>query len=236
MHNQLSVQINSLVSSTAEVRWRPGAAVELCHLVDVALLISLCQHTATNLSNSAPMYQFTMKKITISLCLLVLAGCASKIPRESEYNLGVQAYRLKDYASARQHWAKAMDEHEITAYNNLGYLLYNGLGGEVDMNQAVSLWTQAAESGERESQWHLGQAFEDGKGREQNFTEAYAWYRCAAASFQAEPAVDHLDEEIARDASQSLSRLLPKLSPGEFEDAEKLAKLYISKYSKATGN
>src|SRR5471030_1906278 len=101
MHNQLSVQINSLVSSTAEVRWRPGAAVELCHLVDVALLISLCQHTATNLSNSAPMYQFTMKNITISLCLPVLPACANTIPPAAEYNLGVQAYRLKDHASAR---------------------------------------------------------------------------------------------------------------------------------------
>jgi len=28
MRNQLSVQINSLVTSTAEVRWRPKAAVE----------------------------------------------------------------------------------------------------------------------------------------------------------------------------------------------------------------
>jgi hypothetical protein len=104
------------------------------------------------------------------------------------------------------------------------------------MNQAVSLWTQAAQSGDRESQWHLGQAFEEGKGPEQSLIKAYAWYRCAVAGFQAAPVIDDLDAEIGRDASQSLIRLLPKLSPAEFEAAEKLAKLYVASFSKAAAN
>ena len=172
-------------------------------------------------------------KTAVLLCFAALTACSSLTPAESEYNLGVAAYRVKDYATARQHWAKAVEAGDTTAQNNLGYLLYNGLGGAADVNRAVALWTQAAQKGERESQWHLGQAFEDGKGAAQSFTEAYAWYRCAAAGFQAAPSLDDLDVQIARDASQSLARLLPRLAPAEFEAAEKLAKRYVASYSRA---
>jgi TPR repeat protein len=182
------------------------------------------------------MRQGTLRTFVVSLFLSMLVGCAAASPKETEYNLGVQAYRVKDYSSARQHWTRAVEEHEITAYNNLGFLLYYGLGGEPDATRAVSLWMTAAKSGETESQWHLGQAFEDGKGTGQSVTEAYAWYRCAAASLQATPAVDDIDAQIARDASQSLMRLLPMLTAAQFEASEKLAKLYIEKYSKRTEN
>jgi TPR repeat protein len=179
----------------------------------------------------------SFKKTVAFLCFSALCGCAGSTPKASEYNLGVQAYRTKDYASARQHWAKAItEEHETSAKNNLGYLLYYGLGGKADISQAISLWMQAAERGDRESQWHLGHAAEDGKGVEQSVVKAYAWYRCAATANQASAAADELQAQIARDASQSLARLLPKLSPAEFQAAEKLAKLYIASYSRATPN
>jgi TPR repeat protein len=181
------------------------------------------------------MIEFSFKNTVVVLCFSALCGCAGVTPKASEYNRGVEAYRTKDYASARQHWAKSIvEEHERAANNNLGYLLYNGLGGEADIAQAIVLWTQAAESGERESQWHLGQAFEDGKGVEQSVIKAYAWYRCA--STDSPPATDDLDIQIVRNASQSLARLLPELSPAEFEAAEKLAKLYIADYSRAAAS
>jgi len=181
------------------------------------------------------MIEFSFKNTVVVLCFSALCGCADAAPKESEYNLGVQAYRMKDYASARRHWAKAIvEEHERAAKNNLGYLLYYGLGGETDINQAISLWTKAAESGDRESQWHLGQASEDGKGVEQSFIKAYAWYRCASTG--SPPAIDEMDIQIARDASRSLARLLPELSLAELEAAEKLARLYIANYSRATAS
>src|SRR5439155_14590269 len=117
---------------------------------------------------------------------------------------------------------------DTAAKNNLGYLLYYGKGGEADVHRAISLWTQAAQNGHRESQWHLGQAFESGKGVERSFIKAYAWYRCAATSLQAAPDADDVDAAIRQDASQSLVLLLPRLSPAEFEAAEKLAKDYVA--------
>ena len=177
-----------------------------------------------------------IRKTAVLLCFAAFCACSTPPAGEPEYNLGVAAYRMKDYAAARQHWAKAVDAGDTTAANNLGYLLYNGLGGAADVNRAAALWTRAAQKGERESQWHLGQAFEDGKGVEQNLAEAYAWYRCAAAGLQAAPALDDMDVQIARDASQSLARLLPKLPPAGFEAAEKLAQQYVAAYSRTAAH
>jgi len=179
----------------------------------------------------------SLKNTVVFLCLSALCACKDWAPPESEYNRGVSAYRLKNYAAAREHWAKAIAvEHERSAKNNLGYLLYYGLGGEADINQAISLWTQAAQAGERESQWHLGQALEAGKGVEQSFVKAYAWYRCAAAGVPTLSADADLEARIALDARESLDGLLPKLSPAELEGAERLAKLYIAHYSGRDAN
>jgi TPR repeat protein len=94
-----------------------------------------------------------------AIAALLLGAClqaAAQPQPASDYNRGVDAYRTKDYAAARRHWQKAVEQGDIDAHNNLGYLLYNGLGGEQDPARAVSLWQQASMKGQRESQWHLG--------------------------------------------------------------------------------
>lgn len=182
---------------------------------------------------NARMPNHTYQNASLLLCLVALCGCTDLGQKESEYNRGVQAYRAKDYSAARSHWRESVaQEHQIAAKNNLGYLLFYGLGGMPDIAQGVTLWAQAAKDGNRESQWHLGQATEDGKGTEKSLIEAYAWYRCAATDFRETSAIDELDVEIERDASHSLTLLLSKLSPAEFEAAERLAKAYIAEYSR----
>jgi TPR repeat protein len=114
---------------------------------------------------------------------LLFACLLAQAAPDTAYNLGVDAYRVKDYTSARQHWAKAVEEGENFALNNLGFLLYEGLGGPPDQARAVELWSMAARRGNNESQWHLAQAFEKGKGVAQSLVDAYAWYRCAANNF-----------------------------------------------------
>lgn len=167
-----------------------------------------------------------------ALGLAVLAGCAFKPIAQTEYNMGVEAFRIRDYANARQHWAHAVDEHDIRAYNNLGFVLYHGLGGPADVPRAVALWTDAAHAGDAESQWHLGQAHEAGKGVGRSTTEAYAWYRCAVADAQSKRAGDDLQDQIARSATQSLARLSPKLTPAQREAGEALAHSLIAAYVK----
>lgn len=167
-----------------------------------------------------------------ALCLAMLAGCALKPIKQTEYNMGVEAFRIRDYASAREHWTHAADEHNIHAYNNLGALLYRGLGGPADATRAVALWTEAAQAGEAEPQWHLGQAAEDGKGVTRNLSDAYAWYRCALVNAARTRATDDVQEQIARNATESLARLQPRLTPAQREAGEALAQSRIAAYVK----
>jgi hypothetical protein len=158
--------------------------------------------------------------------LLMLHGPAW--PGETPYNLGVDAYRSKDYTSARQHWTSAVGQGETAAMNNLGYLLFFGMGGAPDQARAVSLWTTAARDGQSESQWHLAVALERGEGAGRDLVEAYAWYRCALAGMSA--AADDEDSEVMADARDGVIRTLEQLPTEKLAGAEGRARDYIAKF------
>jgi hypothetical protein len=173
-----------------------------------------------------------LRTITAVALLSALLGCASPTSHESSYNEGVIAFRAKDYATARTQWAKAVDDGDASAMNNLGYLLFQGLGGAPDLERGLSLWMRAAVLGHSEAQWHLGNAYERGKGVQKSEEEAYAWYRCAIASAQAPSNNRETETEILQDASKSLARLLERLQSDRFGAAEELAKQYVAKYAR----
>jgi hypothetical protein len=169
-------------------------------------------------------------RLFVVALVLSLLACAATEPAESSYNQGVAAYRAKDYASARRHWAVIAASGDLSAQNNLGYLLYNGLGGAKDVAGAISLWQKAAVGGHSEAQWHLGHAYQEGQGVPRSNVEAYAWYRCSVASAEAATRERTVEREIANDARRSLERILGLLGKEEFGDGEALAKQYIAKY------
>lgn len=178
------------------------------------------------------MMQFSKKLCGALLGILLLQGAACAV--ESEYNRGVQAYRIKNYASARQHWHKAVKEGEPSAMNNLGFLLFNALGGPRDQARAVALWTAAAKAGHDESQWHLADALEKGKGAAPDLTEAYAWYRCAVASMQAvakERGADEEERAVTADAKNAMIRVLGRLPQDKVAGAEARAREYVRQFS-----
>lgn len=86
------------------------------------------------------------------------------------------------------------------------------------------------QAGKAEPQWHLGQAYENGKGVERSATEAYAWYRCALASAQAKAQQQDVDAQIAANANRSLAQLRPKLTPAQLEAGEALARSRMAAY------
>lgn len=165
----------------------------------------------------------------IFAALALLAGCATTLS-ETEYNQGVISFREKDYSNARLHWTRATAENVRAAYNNLGYLLYFGLGGATEPEKAVSLWTIAARNGDREAQWHLALAFEEGKGVSRDLVTAYAWYRCADVNFAAAPLADQADAEIVKDTKAAIARTVAKLSLEQVREAELLARKYIEAF------
>jgi TPR repeat protein len=172
----------------------------------------------------------TKNAIIAAMLLALSCGAAAQSDEVSEYNLGVKAFRAKDYGAARLHWGKLVSQAFPEAYNNLGFLLYYGMGGEADPLRARALWRAAAEMKNHESQWHLAQAYEEGKAAPGNPVEAYAWYRCAEAGYRVNPSLDEEGELIKRDASESVVRMLALIPEHQRERAQQLAKVYIDLY------
>src|SRR5471030_2379962 len=171
---------------------------------------------------------------------VALAGCASTANTErhgSSYDKGVLAFEDKNYAEARRQWSSSVNEGEVLALNNLGYLLYYGLGGPAEPERAVALLKRGAEAGHAEAQWHLGRAFEDGKGAEKDYAQAYAWYRCALESDKGDTGrVRRQEVDVAAGVQKSIALLVDKLSPAQFAEGSRLAKEYIARYSKLRAN
>jgi TPR repeat protein len=121
-----------------------------------------------------------MSRLIAALFLLApaLASASSDVP----YNKGVDAFKAKKYDEAFRHWSEAASHGNVSALNNLGFLLYRGHGVPKDQEAAIDLWRTAAYAGHPESQWHLAEAYEFGAGVKKDRSRAYGWYQCAVAS------------------------------------------------------
>lgn len=75
-------------------------------------------------------------RVAVSLLVVILVGCASQAINETNYNLGVQAYRAKNYKEAVAQWSKAAESGDVSAMNNLGILSLMVLGQKRISNAA----------------------------------------------------------------------------------------------------
>jgi TPR repeat protein len=177
-----------------------------------------------------------MKRVRLLAAIMIvgflLGACATAPTARTPYNSGVDAYRAKDYKSARIEWRKAAATGDTSAMNNLGYLLSEGLGGGRDDAEAIELWTSAAKQDHSEAAFHLGRAYETGAGVAESEIEAYAWYTCAAASARAAGPDDHTETSILNDVNAALSALMTSFKPENFAAAQEMAGHYLEAYAR----
>lgn len=169
----------------------------------------------------------------LALLLLVsLPFCASS--EESAYNKAVDAYQEERYHDAFRLWSAAAAHGSVDALNNIGFLLYSGLGATQDHEAAVDLWRTAAYAGHSEAKWHLGEAYENGKGIPKDRTRAYAWYRCAVATakWKLTENDDEVEGVILKGAEQSLQALTPLLTKADLVRGNVLATECIERYGR----
>lgn len=97
--------------------------------------------------------------------------------------LGLAALRRGDITDAVAELAPAAQEGDTTAAVALGSLYFIGLGVTRDYGEASQWFTPAAEAGNAQAQYHLGQMAErGGTGVVRNVPQAIEWYRQAAAN------------------------------------------------------
>ncbi|CAN5233969.1 hypothetical protein BH10PSE17_BH10PSE17_17650 [soil metagenome] len=185
-------------------------------LCAVACSITLCAGQPCRASDLAP-----SPPVPIAIPLPPLA------PAEA-YQKGVEAYVAKDFTEARAQWSTVVADDTADADNNLGYLLYYGLGGPRDYRRAVQLWRRAAMAGQPESQMHMGDAFQDGKALAKDPVQAYAWLRLSMAT-AADPQSDRADlfASIHQQAKDALAKLAAPMSRADIAKGERLGAQYI---------
>ena len=172
-----------------------------------------------------------MRFVLVILGSLLIVSCAS-VPAETTYNLGVVAYKERNYTEAAAQWTKLVARGNIKAMNNLAFLLYYGYGVDKDTYRAVELWRVASDAGESEAQWHLGGAYESGIGVERSLSKAYAWYQCAieiASSNLRAANGNHHEATILKEAKGSLDKMKDGLSASDLEAGGALADEYIAR-------
>lgn len=93
----------------------------------------------------------------------------------------------RDYAKARDWYAKAVALDYAPAQQNLAFLHERGLGGPQDMAKANELyaksrwWYEREAAGNASAQLHLGYLLDNGFGGERNHTKAREWFEKSAA-------------------------------------------------------
>lgn len=171
-----------------------------------------------------------MRRLAAAIFVLSLAACATS--GDSPYNKGVYAFRAKNYAEARLQWQVSLAEGGPNeTFNNLGFLLYYGIGGPQDKSKAVELWRKGAALAVSEAQFHLGQAYEEGAAVPRSISQAYAWYKCAQATASHLSGDELTEREIESMAAKAVARLSSKLSAAELTEGESLAKDLVAKYA-----
>lgn len=98
----------------------------------------------------------------------------------------------EDYENALTYYTKAADLDDITAKYYAGKYYFEGLGTEVDYEQALEYLTDAGSSsknvpGVADAQYLLGEIYENGEGVDADLDTAIEWYQ-AASDFGSEDA------------------------------------------------
>ncbi|WP_284620734.1 SEL1-like repeat protein [Aquabacterium humicola] len=146
-----------------------------------------------------------------------LEAVATEHP-ECRYYAGTRLYRERDYVGARLNWeyvlASEDDDKDVQKLrtdvrNNLGYLLYMGMGIKVNRTKAIELWETAARSGQEESAYHLCHALGDAKQPEYRPRAALPHCREALRRYQGLPIAkrDSNTEVIIQDLKRYIARL-----------------------------
>ena len=87
----------------------------------------------------------------------------------------------QDIKKAIEWYDKAIDAGDISSMVTKGSIFYYGIGGiPIDYEEAVKLYTKAAEKGDDDGMWRLARCYGNGKGVEKNLQKAFEWFKQSA--------------------------------------------------------
>jgi TPR repeat protein len=117
-----------------------------------------------------------VQRLVLTILLFSGAGTVGA----ADLQVGLEAFRRQDYATALREWTPLADAGNSHAQFNLALLYARGLGVERDDARATALYSSAAEAGIARAQYELGLAYTSGIGVPVDTARAAHWHRKAA--------------------------------------------------------
>ena len=112
--------------------------------------------------------------------VMMLLWAVLTVPAAADYEAGLDASDVGDYATAFNEFTRAAAEGDLRAANSLGELYERGDGVERDPVRATEWYRRAAGSGNREAQYNLAGMYRSGDGVTPDAALSMQWYRRAA--------------------------------------------------------
>ena len=149
----------------------------------------------------------------VGLALVLAAPAAGQ-----DYNKGLEAALLGDYATALREWRPLAEAGDADAQFTLGVVMYDqGHGGPQDYAEAMKWFRLAAEQGHASAQFSLGVMYANGQGVPQDYAEAHMWFNLAAAKGHA-------------GAANSRDVVARRMTPDQIAEAQRLAREWLEKH------
>ncbi len=126
-----------------------------------------------------------MKKIGLLLCFIFFVGTGFAQDAQGYFDKGSEYLKAGNYSQAIPYYKSA---NELIGGNNSACQFMIGLCYDLieDCMQAVYWYRKAAEQGDADAQYKLGECYVSGRGVTKDLTQAVDWYRKAAEQGQAD--------------------------------------------------
>lgn len=93
------------------------------------------------------------------------------------------------------------------------------------------MYRTAADQGDADAQYALGDRYGEGKGVPQNYVRAYMWYNLAASQYASSPHYELYERD--RESVEKLRDVLArKMTPAQIAEAQRLAREWKPKKEK----
>ena len=135
---------------------------------------------------------------------------------ESDYDKAVHVYGCADYPKAFNLFKPLAEQGDALAQFQVGMMIEQGQGADVDMNAAYQWYLKAAEQGMADAYFALGQLYSRGLAVTQDSVQAYAWFDLAVRGGHAV-------------AGDWLNMQANKMMPDQIQAAQNVASDWLNK-------
>lgn len=171
-------------------KYKVGRAYEVGGSVQTATASGLTQFASVNADRSKAIKWYKMAagsgdsgEAAARQALVRLGYSEYRSAAQRSLETAAAAYARQDYSTAAEHWKFAAENGEVTAYNDLAVLYFNGKGVPQNDAEAFRWFHKLAKTGESRGEYAVAWMYHYNRAvapSGDNDVEAVSWYRQAA--------------------------------------------------------